>query len=265
MTAQAHPRFRRRRATVREHRARRHVRRVLGILFLVGAVWAVVWVAQSPLFSVSTIQIDGVERAGVDAVLAAENVYTGRPLVLIRTGSVEEALQADPWVKEASVHRRFPDRVEIEIEERVEVAVVPAADGWKTVSDDGRIMTSVSEPPAGLALVGPGVGFAGPGGETVSSTMMGVVAFVAALPDGIAATTTIKTADGELMAEVGAHLVRLGDPSNMAAKAAALGALLADGRLAPDAVIDLIAPTRPAVSSPVAAESAASAPDPTGH
>lgn len=256
MTAQAHPRFRRRRANVREHRARRHVRQVLWALFLVAAVWAVIWVAQSPLFSVSTIQIGGADRAGVEHVLATENVYPGRPLVLIRTGSVENALLADPWVKEASVRRRFPDRVEIEIEERVEVAVVPATDGWRTVSDDGHIMTSVLEPPAGLAVVGAGVGFAGPGGTTVSSTMLGVVEFVAALPAGVAATTTVTAADGELIAEVGDHRVRLGDPSNMAAKAAALGALLADGRLAPDAVIDLIAPTRPAVSRPLPVEAA---------
>jgi len=256
MTAQAHPRFRRRRANVREHRARRHVRRVLGALFLIAAVWAVIWIAQSPLFSVSTIQIGGAERAGVEEVLAIENVYPGRPLVLIRTGSVETALLADPWVKEASVRRRFPDRVEIDVTERVEVAVVPATDGWSTVSDDGHIMTSVVEPPPGLAVVGAGVGFAEPGGTTVSSTMLSVVEFVAALPAGVAATTTITATDGELIAEVGDHRVRLGDPSNMAAKAVALGALLADGRLAPDAVIDLIAPTRPAVSSPLPVESA---------
>jgi hypothetical protein len=86
--------------------------------------------------------------------------------------------------------------------------------------------------------------------------MLSVVEFVAALPAGVAATTTITATDGELIAEVGDHRVRLGDPSNMAAKAVALGALLADGRLAPDAVIDLIAPTRPAVSSPLPVESA---------
>jgi cell division protein FtsQ len=251
MTVHAHPRFLRRRTNVREHRARRHVRRALGILFLVAAVWAVVWVAQSPLFSVTSIQIAGVERAGVDAVLEAQDVYPGRPLVLIRTGTVEAALRSDPWIREASVNRRFPDRVEIDIEERVEVAVVPVADGWKTLSDDGHIMASVAEPPAGLALVGPGIGLAGPGGEAVSATMMGVVEFVAALPRDIAAITTIRAAGDELMAEIGAHQIRLGDPTNMAAKAAALGALLDDPRLAPDAVIDLIAPTRPAVSSPV--------------
>ncbi len=260
MSVQAHPRFLRRRTNVREHRARRHVRRALSILFLVAGVWALIWVAQSPLFSVTSIEIDGSERASVGAVLEAENVYPGRPLILIRTGAVEAALLADPWVKEASVHRRFPDRVEIEVEERYEVAVVPATDGWKTVSDDGHIMRSVPAPPVGLAVVGPGVAFAAPGGETVSTTMMGVVEFLAALPSEIAATTSIRQAGDELMAEVGAHRIRLGDPTNMAAKAVALTALLDDERVAANAVIDLIAPTRPAVSDPPVVESAVATP-----
>jgi cell division protein FtsQ len=252
MSVQAHPRFVRRRSRVREHGARRHVRRALWALLAITALWSVAWVAQSPLFSVTAIEIDGAINARAVEVLAEHDVYPGRPLVLIRTGTVEAALEADPWVKEASVRRRFPDRIEVRLTERREVAAVVVAEGWQTVSDDGRIMDLVTAAPTRLAQVGPRVAFT-PGGETLSETMMGVVEFVAALPDDVIGRTSV-TADGnQLVAQVDAHRIRLGAPTHMAAKAVALAAVLADDRLAPGATIDLIAPSRPAVSVPPSA------------
>lgn len=249
MSVQAHPRFLRRRSHVREHGARRHVRRALWLLLLVTGIWAVAWVAQSPLFSVTSIEVVGVRNASVGRVLAEQNVYEGRPLLLIRTGAVEAALAADPWVKEASVRRRFPDRVEVRVTERREVAVVPVGQGWETVSDDGHIMASVGEPPAHLARVGGEVGGEAATGATVSATMLGIVEFLAALPEEMVGRTVISITGLELVADIDAHRVRLGTPTLMDAKAAALVAVLADQRLTPDAVIDLIAPARPAVSA----------------
>ena len=250
MSVQAHPRFLRRRSGVREHSARRNVRRALWLLLGMTLLWVIAWVAQSPLFSVTAFQTDGAINARAAEILADHDVYPGRPLVLIRTGTVESALEADPWVKEASVRRRFPDRIEVTIAERREVAAVAVAEGWKTVSDDGRVMGLVTEPAGHLAQVGPRVAF-GPGGETLSEAMMGVVEFVATLPDELIGATTITGAGPEVVALVGAHRIRLGAPTQMEAKAIALVALLADEPLAPDATIDLIAPSRPAVSSPV--------------
>lgn len=251
MSVQAHPRFLRRRTHVREHRARRHLRRALWILLVVAVGWALAWVAQSPPFSVSGIEVTGARNAMVDEILLEQDVYPGRPLVLIRVGRVEDALAADPWVKQVSIRRRFPDRVDVRIVERVEVAVVPAAGGWSTISDDGWIMQTLTEPPAGMARITEDVARVGAGGEQVSSRVMAVVDFLSALPVELMARTTISASGPELLATIDAHQIRLGDPSNMAAKATALVAVLRDSKLAPNALIDLIAPSRPAVSLPV--------------
>lgn len=250
MSVQVHPRLLRRRTSVQEHRARTHLRRALWVLLVVVAAWGVAWLAQSPLFSVAGIEVSGADRAAVDDILAAEEVYPGRPLVLISSGSVAAALEADPWVREATVRRVFPDRIVIDIEERIEVAVVPAATGWRTVSDDGHVMVQVAEPPDSLAIVEVSVATVAPGGERVSPRMEGVVEFLAALPTALRRTTTVTARGEELHATVQGHAVRLGRSTSMAAKAAALVAVLEDGRLAEGAVIDLIAPLRPAVGAP---------------
>ena len=205
MSVQAHPRFLRRRTSVREHKARRNLRRALWVLLAVAAGWAVAWVAQSPLFSVRSIDVSGQSRADVATVLDAADVYQGRPLVLIRSGAVAAALEADPWVKEATVHRGFPDQVTVQVVERYEVAVVKAEDGWSTVSDDGHIMRAVGRPPAHLAVIGPELGEAAAGGVEVSASMMALVEFIQALPGPVIADTVLGIARDELVATVAGH------------------------------------------------------------
>ena len=56
----------------------------------------------------------------------------------------------------------------------------------------------------------------------------------------------VEQRQGELWAEIGGHLIRLGRPVDMEAKARALYALLGRG-IADGAAISLVAPTRPAV------------------
>ncbi|MBT8202581.1 MAG: hypothetical protein KJO87_04665, partial [Acidimicrobiia bacterium] len=145
------------------------------------------------------------------------------------------------------VHRRFPDQIEVRLIERQEVIAVPGTDGWRTVSDDGRIMQAVAAAPDQLATVSRDVAVAGSIGEQVTDRLAGVVEFAAAIPVDLRGPLSVGMAGEELVAYINGHRVRLGDPSNMAAKAAALVAVLEDPRLGEGRLIDLIAPSRPAV------------------
>ena len=137
MSVRVHPRIMRRRAQVREFGARSQLRRLLRLLVVVALAAALLWFAQSPVFSVAEVSISGSVEADVDQILAGAEVYVGRPLILIRTGRVEDALEADLWIKSAEVHRRFPNRVEVEIVERVEEAMREPGMIYHAIGDDG--------------------------------------------------------------------------------------------------------------------------------
>ncbi len=253
MSIRAHPRIMRRRAQVRERGARGRLRRLLAFLMalLVGA--ALVWFAQSPVFSVAEMSIRGSVESDVERLLAGAEVYEGRPLVLIRTGRVEAAIEADLWVKSAEVHRRFPNRIEVDVVERYEVAATRVGSGWVTLSDDGRIIRTFPTRPSSLAKMLPSLssGAEGTPGENVTTdALAAAVEFTAALPPDLWTVTEISVDGDQLRASVGDHQVRLGGFSDMEAKGIALTALLADGDLVPGHDIDLIAPTRPAVRAP---------------
>lgn len=256
MSVRVHPRFRERRTKVGEHRARRHLRRMLVLLSVVATATVIVWLAQSPLFSVSTVRVEGEGQAAVDAILAESDVYEGRPLLLINTGKVEAALEADPWVKTASVSRRFPTTVDVAVVERFEVATLAVGSSWVTLSDDGHVMRQLDERPDGLAAIqaevaSEAVQTALTGTEVLASqSIVAAAEFLAALPRNLWEGTLVVSTAGELGGRVAGHPIRLGAPVDAFAKGAALVAVLQDGRLGEGEIVDLIAPTRPAVREP---------------
>ena len=244
-------RLQERRREVAEDRARVDVRRVVWLLVVLGSVGAAVWLVTSPMLSVRTISTFGATNAQVSRVLAAERVVEGRPLVAIRSASVAEALEADPWVRFAGVELIFPSHVEITIEERIGVAWVPMSSRWGLVADDGVLVAYSPQPTNEADGVQIRTSDVGLGVRIEEPDVLGAVVFLIALPDDLARRTSIHLRDGELWARVGERDVRLGRPIDMDAKASALEAIIGS---APPGVIDVIAPARPAVWSVEPAE-----------
>jgi len=241
------PRIERRRRTVRENTLHRRLRTILWLCVLGALVGAVVWVLQSPLLEVRTIGVYGVNRSSVAEALQNAGVEVGSPMVRVSVAKLEILLEEDPWVASAHVERTFPHTVEIDVSERSVAAGVTSRSGWMLLSMDGIVLGPADSLPDGAArLVMENVD-PGPAGEPPQSEMIaGGLEFATTLRPDLRGGVSIRIRDGELWASMDSVSVRLGPPLEMAAKAKALEALLETG--VPDgAVINLIAPSRPAV------------------
>ena len=241
------PRLADRRRDVAEDRARRNVNRILRLLAVVAVVGGVVWLMLSPTFSVAAVEVSGVQSSETGAVLAANNVVMGRPLILIRTKPVEAELLGDPWVKEASVSLDWPRGVIVAVSERSPVAWVETADGWYRRAVDGVALSGESVPDDTMGQIRlPSV----PAGDALESPLvLGALEFIDTLPVALASNAVVDERSGELWAVVGGFAVRLGRPVEMAGKALSLATLLQEP-LVGGSVINMIAPTNPAVVPP---------------
>ena len=74
--------------------------------------------------------IEGRERTAPAALLAALGVRRGEPLLAVDLAAAKARLEALPWVKSASVERRWPRLLYVKIAERTPLAL------WQ---DDGKI------------------------------------------------------------------------------------------------------------------------------
>ena len=240
------PRIAERRKTVLESGARKGVRRALILLVGLAILAGLVWLLQSPLLSVSAITINGSEREDVLQAVAAAGLEAGTPLVLVRTDEIVDALEALPWVRVASAERMFPDPVEVRVEERIPAGWIWAAGSYLLVDDQGVVLEeAAAADPAGSVLQFP-IERLQPGEAYSDQMVLGAIEFVAAGGGEVPGLELWQEGD-EMWASTQGHRIRLGRPVDMAAKAAALNAVLSDDVPAAS-LINLIAPSRPAVT-----------------
>lgn len=127
------------------HRRRGLVARLarpfLGALAIVVLPSALIgWVLFSDQFEIREVQVTGTAR--VPASWAGERLATleGRPIFGVGLADVETALAGHHWVQGALLTRRPPDRLEIEILERIPAALVAFDETLSYLDAEGKII-----------------------------------------------------------------------------------------------------------------------------
>jgi cell division protein FtsQ len=241
------PRLLERRKDVAEDKAQRSMRRLVRFLIVILTLGALVWLALSPWLSVSRVRTAGIVSSDAHATLAREDLVAGTPMIFVRTGDIEEALEKDPWVEDARVTHDWPDEVLVRVTERVPVLWVESSQGWTWRATDGVAVPGPERPdPASPSLI---VSNLTESDLDDSQLVPGAARFVASLPTELQTDLTMTLEEGELWAEVGGFAVRLGRPIEMEAKALSLTALLREN-IPEGSTLILVAPTNPSVDMP---------------
>jgi hypothetical protein len=229
-------------------RAGLHWAWTLGLTFLLLAAAAAV-VLHSPWLKLRDIEIVGAEQADVAGRLARAGIGAGAYMIWLQPGEVEEAVRADPWVKDVRVERIFPNRLVVEVLEHIPVVWVGEATEWMLVSEAGCVVAVAEAPGEGLLRARVPYDYWEPGERPSGAEWAELVGLGAALSPTLAAQAWVTSAGGELWIEARGFRGRLGPAVDLADKGRAFEALLASG-LPEGAEIDLVAPTRPAVTVP---------------
>jgi cell division protein FtsQ len=234
--------------------AGRIVAAVAAILLFTGATWTT---TRSALLDVDHIEVAGGAVVTPDEATAGAGLHRGQPMIEVDPVQAQRRLRNLPWVDTAIVERAFPNTVRIHLTERVAAAVATRpAGGWVVLDRTGRVLAERPDRPAELPeVVGAGET---PGPAATFTTARPALDVVAALPETIRKQVTTATLDGGAVTlRMGPREIRIGPPTALAAKVAALSVLLerVGGRSV--AVLDVRVPQAPVVvpTAPTAATS----------
>ena len=116
-------------------------------------VAGLVWVTRLPLFTLSEVavthELKEVRRAEVERALGG--LLRGN-FFSVNVDALRQSLERLPWVRQAEVRRRWPSRLEIEIEEHEAVAFWGEASG-QLVNSHGEVFTATMLAPRPLPVL----------------------------------------------------------------------------------------------------------------
>ena len=240
--------------------ARRRRRRVTGAVAAALVVAAGSLALLSPLVGVRTIEVVGAARTGPEAVRAATELGSGDPLVRVDSNAVTARLRDLPWVRRATLERRWPQTVVVRVEERAPAAIAPcqAAPEGCMVDSSGRVLAPLSgdvEEAAALPRLA-GVPAAGDPGSQLPEVARGPLAVAVALPSALRPLVSGVRGEGpevalDLLAPgrgASPPTVRLGRPERLGEKLTAAATVLARTSANGVAVLDVRVPESPALT-----------------
>ena len=148
--------IRSRRRFARRQWARRWLawRRVVALLLLMGLVVGGVWLVYfSDLLAVEKVEVRGTRTLGSEQVREIAAVPAGQPLARVDLDAIRARVEALAVVRDAQVTRTWPDRVQIDVEERVAIAVVDIGGQIRGMDAEGVVFREYPKPPPGLPQV----------------------------------------------------------------------------------------------------------------
>lgn len=205
-------------------RARARRRRVWTAWLLAAASVVVAgWVLLvSPWGTVRTVEVTGTDRIPAQDVHALVDPQTGRPLLLVDPGALEQQVRSLRLVADVRVSRAWPGALHVDVRERQPVAALPAEGGLSLVDREGVEVEVVARAPRTLPVVEVDLVTAGP--QAVRSALDSLAVMPADLRAQVRRIGA-ASGDGVWFRLADGDTVVWGDASQPALKVAALDAL----------------------------------------
>jgi cell division protein FtsQ len=134
------------------------VRGILGVVLVIGISSVVAWAARkhvlaSSRFAVKDVDVIGVHHRTNDEVIADTGIKVGANIFTVDLDEARAKLLADPWIADASLVRKLPGTITVQVTEREAGALVALGDLF-VATRDGDVFKKV-EPgdPAELPII----------------------------------------------------------------------------------------------------------------
>jgi cell division protein FtsQ len=229
------------RALAARYRRRRLAAALLGVvvLLVVVGLGTRVLLYDAGLANVEDLTVTGLTTVPEQAVRDAAAVTPGGPLISVDTAGIASRVAALEGIASVEVRRAWPHTVEVEVTERVPVALWQTAAGLYEVDTTGLSYRRAPDPPPAL----PRLTFAGVAPQDPATAA--AITVLRDLTEPLRAqVATVAVAGTQVtLGLVDDRSVRWGDPERSADKIAVLGPLLGQ----PGSVYDVSSPDLPTV------------------
>jgi cell division protein FtsQ len=135
----------------KKNRMKRHagdfIREIGQVILLTGAILSVTalllivcdWAIRSPYLSVRETFVKGCKELTEKEILALAAIRPAPNLLTLNLDAIARRIRGNPWVREVSIGREFPDRLVIVVRERKAVALLQGEGELHLLDGDGSL------------------------------------------------------------------------------------------------------------------------------
>jgi len=123
---------------------KKRTRLITIIILLVISIFFILYTRTS-FFHISAIEVYGNEKIKDDKLILASGIMIGENIFKISLKMAEENILLHPYIKNVDIKRKLPDKIEISVDERKEIAVIDYAGSYIYVDEEGIILNILSE------------------------------------------------------------------------------------------------------------------------
>lgn len=127
---------------LKEARRKKTNRRLIFYLCLFFVLISIVVYLQSPLSYINEINVVGYQYTKPESIIESSQLSEEVNIWSFRTSEIEEQLNEVPEIKEAIVKRKFPNNIEIRVEELDKVAYINEGEFFYPLLENGNMLDS---------------------------------------------------------------------------------------------------------------------------
>ena len=125
----------------------KHIKAAAGVLFCAALFML------SPVFTIKNIEITPMDKYSKEELCEMINLKEGGNLFLFNRFSAAKLLKNDTYIKNAKIKYKFPDTVEVDIDERKVRGYVPYMGSYLYIDEYGRVLEINKEMAKALPVV----------------------------------------------------------------------------------------------------------------
>lgn len=126
----------------RKKRIKRIVKNITLLLIVVaGIIFALV----SPIFNIEKIEVLNNAQISSDTIISLSQLYLGQNIFKFNKNKTEKNIKTNAYIENVKIERKFPNKIEIQVEERQRDYNVEFLNGYAYINKQGYILEKSQE------------------------------------------------------------------------------------------------------------------------
>lgn len=129
--------------------------KIVKVLTLIIVIIGVsIYVALSPLFNIKEINVTGNSKLSKEEIISLSELKTDENTFKVSKKNIKNKIKANAYIENVKIRRKLPDKVEIIVVERVATYMIPFANSYIYINNQGYMLEITSQKAEMPAIVG---------------------------------------------------------------------------------------------------------------